>query len=53
MTNFGMNKTYRELVRVARAENIHIRTNKRTLTERIEHYRNTVGTLHRETKKDL
>ena len=54
MTNFGMEQTYRDLVGIARAENVpYSRTNKRGLIERIQHYRNTVGTLYRKRKNEL
>jgi len=35
-----MNQTYKELVEIAKAENVpYSRTNKATLIERIQHYR--------------
>ena len=49
-----MNQTYKELVEIARAENVpYSRTNKGMLIERIKHYRDTVGTLYRKQKRSL
>ena len=49
-----MNQTYKELIQIARAENIpYSRSNKATLIDRIQHYRSTVDTLYRKTKRDL
>ena len=49
-----MNQTYKELKEIARAENVpYSGTNKGTLVARIQHYRDTVGTLYREVKKSL
>ena len=49
-----MNQTYKELVNIARAENVpYSKTNKRSLVDRIQQYRDTVGTLYREKKRNL
>ena len=49
-----MNQTRKELVTIARAENVpYSRVDKATLAGRIRDYRDTVGTLYRESKKDL
>ena len=49
-----MNQTYNSLRNIARAENVpYSRTNKQTLIERIQQYRDTVGSLYREGKRDL
>ena len=49
-----MNQTYNSLRNIARAENVpYSRTNKQTLIERIQQYRDTVGSLYRKVKKDL
>jgi len=49
-----MNQTRRELVKIAKAENVpYSGINKRSLIERIQHYRDTVGTLYRVKKRDL
>jgi len=52
--NLTMNQTRRTLIEIARAENIpYSGLNKRGLIDRIQHYRDTVGTLYRENKGDL
>ena len=49
-----MNQTYKELVNIARAENVpYSKTNKRSLVDRIQQYRDTVGTLYREKSREL
>ena len=58
--NFGkyiinMNdKTRKELIIIAKAENVpYSGLNKRALIDRIQHYRDTVGTLYRKKKSSL
>ena len=47
-------KFYTELVNIARAEHVpYSGTNKATLAARIQHYRDTIGTLYRKSKSDL
>jgi len=42
-----LNKTRKELIEIARAENVPYNgVNKRSLVECIQHYRDTVGTLY-------
>ena len=54
MNNPMMNQTYKVLKEIAKAENVpYSRTNKATLVNRIQHYRDTVGTLYRESKMSL
>ena len=49
-----MNQTRRVLIEIARAENVpYSGLNKRVLIDRIQNYRDTVGTLYRENKGDL
>ena len=49
-----MNQTLKELQNIARAEHIPFsRANKNTLIERIQHYRDTVGTMYRKNKSEL
>ena len=49
-----MNQTRRELIEIAKAENVpYSRGNKAQLIERIQKYRDTVGTLYRENKSSL
>ena len=49
-----MNQTRRELVEIAKAENVpYSGLNKNALVGRIQQYRDTVGTLYREKKRDL
>ena len=52
--NLLMNQTRKALNDIARAENVPFSgVNKRVLIDRIQHYRDTVGTLFREKKGDL
>ena len=52
--NTLMNQTLNELRNIAQAENVPFsKANKKTLTERITHYRDTVGTLYRKDKSKL
>ena len=52
--NTLMNKTLNELRSIAQAENVPFsKANKKTLTDRITHYRETVGTLYRKDKSKL
>ena len=52
--NLMMKQTRRVLVEIAKAENVPFSgLNKRSLIDRIQHYRDTVGTLYREKKGDL
>ena len=45
-------KTRKELIIIAKAENVpYSGLNKRALIDRIQHYRDTVGTLYRKKKK--
>ena len=54
MTTQMMNKTLKELRDIARAEHVPFsRVNKNALIERIQHHRDTVGTMYRRNKKDL
>ena len=47
-------KTRKELTLIAKAENVpYSGLNKTALIDRIQHYRDTVGTLYREKKGDL
>ena len=49
-----MNQTRRELIEIAKAENVpYSKRNKAQLIERIQQYRDTVGTLYRESKSSL
>lgn len=49
-----MNQTLKDLKEIARAENVpYSRRNKAQLIERIQRYRDTVGTLYRENKSSL
>ena len=52
--NLLMNQTRKTLVDIAKAENVPFSgLNKNALIGRIQHYRDTVGTLYREQKGDL
>ena len=54
MNNPMMHPTYKELVAIARVEHVpYSGTNKARLVDRIQHYRDTVGTLYREKVKSL
>ena len=49
-----MNQTRKDLIVKAKAENVpYSGLNKRALIDRIQHYRDTVGTLYRERKSSL
>ena len=49
-----MKQTLKELRNIARAEYVPFsRVNKNTLIERIQHHRDTVGTMYRKDKKEL
>ena len=52
--NTLMNQTLNELRNIAQVENVPFsKANKKTLTERIMHYRDNVGTLYRKNKYKL
>ena len=52
--NLLMNQTRKALIDIARAENVPFSgANKRALIDRIQHYRDTVGTLYRKGKGEL
>ena len=54
MTTPMMNKPLKELRDIARAEYVPFsRVNKNTLIERIQHHRDTVGTMYRINKKKI
>ena len=54
LKNLMMKQTRKELIVIAKAENVpYSGVNKNTLIDRIQHYRDTVGTLYRKNKSSL
>ncbi len=54
LKNLMMKQTRKELIVIAKAENVpYTGLNKNTLIDRIQHYRDTVGTLYRKNKSSL